>query len=264
MDASRRSMLRRAALSIPPVRRLITQRDEARARAKKLEKQLQALGARSGPGLGYVFVVTYGRSGSTLLQGILSSIPGYLIRGENGDALYSLYKFHSKLEKVRASHGKGRRLPVTSPWFGIDGYPSDRAVTQIRQLALTTLLRPEADTRVVGYKEIRWWHDDWREYLVFLQAVFPGAKFVINTRDRQDVSASKWWADRDPDTVTATLDKYERILDGVAGELGSGAYRVHYNDYVADPSTLRGLFDWLGEPFDEARVRDVMNTRHSY
>jgi hypothetical protein len=26
---------------------------------------------------------------------------------------------------------------------------------------------------------------------------------------------------------------------------------------------LRGLFDWLGEPFDEAAVRSVLETRHS-
>ena len=33
--------------------------------------------------LDYVFVMTYGRSGSTLLMGILNSIPGWLLRGEN-------------------------------------------------------------------------------------------------------------------------------------------------------------------------------------
>src|SRR5688572_1085508 len=36
--------------------------------------------------LGHLFIVTYGRSGSTLLQGVLNSIPGYLIRGENDGA----------------------------------------------------------------------------------------------------------------------------------------------------------------------------------
>jgi hypothetical protein len=39
---------------------------------------------------------------------------------------------------------------------------------------------------------------------------------------------------------------------------------VHYNDYIADPSALRPLFDWLGEEFDEDRVRAVMEIRHSY
>ena len=49
----------------------------------------------------------------------------------------------------------------------------------------------------------------------------------------------------------------------LAAQLGDAAYRVHYNDYVADPSSLAGLFEWLGEPFDEAAVRTVLNTAHS-
>ena len=39
--------------------------------------------------------------------------------------------------------------------------------------------------------------------------------------------------------------------------LGDAAYRVHYDDYVADPGVLRGMFEWLGEPWDEAAVRAV-------
>jgi len=31
----------------------------------------------------YVFVVTYGRSGSTLMQGLLNALPGVLVRGES-------------------------------------------------------------------------------------------------------------------------------------------------------------------------------------
>jgi hypothetical protein len=39
---------------------------------------------------------------------------------------------------------------------------------------------------------------------------------------------------------------------------------VHYDDYVADPTMLRPLFEWLGLEFDESRVRAVMDVRHSY
>ena len=53
-----------------------------------------------------------------------------------------------------------------------------------------------------------------------------------------------------------------RLFDVAAG-LGDAAYRVHYDDYVADPGVLRGLFEWLGEDFDEQRVREVMATPHS-
>ena len=45
---------------------------------------------------------------------------------------------------------------------------------------------------------------------------------------------------------------------------GDDVHRVHYDDYVADPGVLAGLFGWLGRDFDEARVREVMALRHSY
>jgi hypothetical protein len=38
---------------------------------------------------------------------------------------------------------------------------------------------------------------------------------------------------------------------------------VHFDDYTADPAVLHGLFDWLGEDFDETRVRAVLGVRHS-
>ena len=44
---------------------------------------------------------------------------------------------------------------------------------------------------------------------------------------------------------------------------GDAAYRVHFDDYTADPTVLRGLFDWLGEDWDENRVRAVLGVRHS-
>lgn len=44
------------------------------------------------PKEGYVFIITYGRSGSTLTQNLLNSLPGYCIRGENSNLLYFLSK----------------------------------------------------------------------------------------------------------------------------------------------------------------------------
>jgi hypothetical protein len=58
-----------------------------------------------------------------------------------------------------------------------------------------------------------------------------------------------------------TMEK--QYVDALA-PLGDAAYRVHYDDYVADPSALRGMFEWLGLEYDEARVRAVMDVRHSY
>jgi hypothetical protein len=212
-------------------------------------------------GLEYLFVVTYGRSGSTLLMGLLNSIPGYLIRGENGDALHHLYLFHRALAELSRRWDPARLRRPTHPFFGAADFPEERSYARMRDLAVETVLRPEPDTRVTGFKEIRWYRDDVEDYVAWLREVFPGARFVVNTRDHDEVRRSGWWA-KHPEHAAALPHVEARIL-GLAASLGDAAYRVHYNDYVSDPSALRGLYEWLGEPYDEAAVRAVLATRHS-
>jgi hypothetical protein len=212
------------------------------------------------PDLSYLFVVTYGRSGSTLLSGILNSIPGYLIRGENRDALHHLFLFHQTLadEKERVGPQLGRQR--THPYYGIGDVPLERSIEGARRLVLDTVLRPKADTRVTGFKEIRWYHPDLGAYVAWLRLVFPGARFLVNTRSHDAVLRSGWWADGEHSSGLARAE--EGIL-ALADSLGDAAHRVHYDDYVADPAVLRAMFDWLGEPFDEATVRSVMQRKHS-
>jgi hypothetical protein len=221
------------------------------------------IGARRGEQLGYLFIMTYGRSGSTLVQGILNSIPGYLIRGENRDALHHLFAYHQTLvkEAARVTREDGSRLPVTHPFYGMDDFSAEASLDRIRRLATDTVLRPEPGTRVTGFKEIRWYQKDLPEYVDFLRAVFPGARFIVNTRDHEAVLASKFWRNKPRD---GRLERNEESILEVAGGLGDDAFRVHFDDYVADPGSLAGLFEWLGEPFDEAAVRDVMTVKHSY
>jgi hypothetical protein len=259
---------------LPPLGRLVRQRNDLQQRVTQLRAETDALKTRNkalaasqrglrkadrADDLQYLFIVTYGRSGSTLLQGILSSIPGYLIRGENGGAAYHLYKFHADAEHNRTSHPGWKSS--RSAWFGIGGYPSRLALKRLRELLLTTLIRPEKDSRVVGFKEIRWRQTDLEEYVGFLRAVFPGARFIINTRNLDDVVVSQWWANKS-DSRDVLAEAEERML-ALKTSLGDDAFHIHFDDYVHDPGRLRGLFDWLGEEFDESRVKEVMNKKHS-
>jgi len=115
---------------------------------------------------------------------------------------------------------------------------------------------------VTGFKEIRWWrHDDLDAYVAWLREVFPGARFLVNTRNHTDVLRSKWWAKGED--KSAHLADIERRLLETADRLGDAAYRVHFDDYVADPSVLAPMFAWLGEEYDEASVRNTMDTKHS-
>lgn len=244
-----------------------------RAVSRRSRKVLARAAGRLGPrgdrspqllaedlSLDYLFIVTYGRSGSTLLQGLLSSIPGYLIRGENAGAVFHLYRFHTRVAAARKDQGPGLR--PSDAWYGIGGYSDATAYHEIRRLILTTLIRPEPDSRVVGFKEIRWRQGDLGDYVSFLRDVFPGARFIVNTREHQEVAQSKWWAKR-PDALAA-IAKAEGEMLALAESLGDDAYHVHFNDYVGDPQKLRGLFDWLAAEFDEAGIAEVMSRKHGY
>jgi hypothetical protein len=117
---------------------------------------------------------------------------------------------------------------------------------------------------VTGFKEIRWWrHDDLDAYVDWLREVFPGARFLVNTRDHAAVLRSKWWAKGDPAANAAHLADIERRLLDTAAHLGDAAYHVHFDDYVTDPSVLAPMFEWLGEEYDEAAVRETMARKHS-
>jgi Sulfotransferase family len=210
--------------------------------------------------LGYVFIMTYGRSGSTLVQGLLNAIPGYLIRGENSAALNHLHGFHKTMLEESQRGNLVNRRKVTHPFYGMPDFPPEQSLRDVRRLVLDTVLRPEPETRVTGFKEIRWYQEDLADYCDWLRQVFPGARFVVNTRNQADVLQSKWWAKKDNTAYLAGIE--ERIL-AVAHGLGDAAHHVHYDDYIADPAVLRGLYDWLGEEFDLASVRATLGVRHS-
>jgi hypothetical protein len=84
---------------------------------------------------------------------------------------------------------------------------------------------------------------------------------VFNTRNHADVARSGWWAKQDPKTVIATLQKAEETFANYWTKFPDRCHHVHYDDYVADPQSLKSLFDFLGETWDPEMVDSVMTTR---
>jgi hypothetical protein len=275
--------VRALAYRLPPVQRLVEQNEaltrrvrRSRARQRRLREQRDRARARvralqwSGRHLDYLFIVTYGRSGSTLLQGILNSIPGYVIRGENGQVVRHLYEFDRTAREMRDKRRRWLRgrddhdgeLPVTHPFHGIDRYPRGRVRRDLRRLLVDNVLGPGPDARVTGFKEVRWTEPDTPQLVNWLRSVFPGARFIVNTRDLDDVARSGWWGERDGSREE--LERIDAMLRQIALDLGDAAYHLHYDDYVDDTAALRGLFEWLGEDFDPDRAREVLAVRHSF
>ena len=218
------------------------------------------------PAEGYVFIVTYGRSGSTLLQNLLNAIEGYCIRGENANALFHLMQSWHAIETAPPIRGMRKSQAPSAgdhPWYGAEMIRAEHYGRALANFFVREVLKPGEGVRVCGFKEIRFHAHPkmFLPYLNFIHRFFPAARFVFNTRDHAAVARSGWWADMDPDTVKAQLVAAEDLFERFRALRPDCTIRLHYDDYVADRSRLSALFDFLGEPFDRATVDRILDHR---
>jgi hypothetical protein len=210
----------------------------------------------------YVLIFTYGRSGSTLLMGLLNSLPGYCIRGENNNALHALFQYYRRLVDAPAGR-RGNAEAPTHPWNGIQLLDFDQIQSEIRRLFVDTVLRPEPRHTTIGFKEIRFSAEevpDFEAYLEFIRQTFPGAKFIFNHRNLAAVAASGWWKTV-PDAIERLGFMEARFNDVPAGH---SVYHFSYDALVADAGAARGLMDFLEQPYEPEAVKSLLATRYSY
>ncbi|PLX35869.1 MAG: hypothetical protein C0606_17400 [Hyphomicrobiales bacterium] len=200
---------------------------------------------------GTIFIVTYGRSGSTLLQTLLQSIPDSHILGENYNALMGLFQAAKSVRRSRAKKG-GKERPANDPWYGASGLVPKRFEHRLARVFLEEVLQVPEGCRWVGFKEIRYTQaeDDFDAFLMFIRRAFPNAFFVFNSRNVDDVMKSKWWANQPPEKVRKLVLKMDERFAEFAKEHPDFSHHVFYEQTVADPKTLQPLFDKLGEPLN--------------
>lgn len=218
------------------------------------------------PEEGYVFVVTYGRSGSTLLQNLLNAIPGYQIRGENNNALFGLFQSWRAIATspdIARMQREGHGSDATHPWYGAEDIDPEAYRAEICQAFSQRVLRPDPGTRVAGFKEIRTIADPelFKAYLEFLQDGFPKARLVFNTRNPDAVCRSAWWRKYDPDQVHAMIRSAEAVFRAHIAAHPTRAMLLHYDDYITDHAALEPLFTLLRARPAQRALQHVMQTR---
>lgn len=207
---------------------------------------------------GYVFIVTYGRSGSTLIQTLLQSINGYFIRGENANALWPLFQSIKRIEQAKVDHGY-REIEAKGPWFGINAVEPEQYARRLVNVFTEEILQPPADARVVGFKEIRF-HEaeqEFDDFLEFIARHFSPARFVFNLRKWEDVAKSGWWKNCEPDLVKNLVEKADAQFKAYAAKHPEICFVAQYEDYVSEPGYWRQMFDFLGEAYDPERVEKL-------
>ena len=209
-------------------------------------------------------IVTYGRTGSTLLLGILNSIPGLRVLGENAGAFRHLFEYLNAIKTV-GKH-KNTDLP-TSPFFGAGQLDQEAIKTTVRQAIDTyfAAARQEPGVTCVGFKDVRYfeYHSDLVAYLEFLEEMLDDPAFVFLWRDHADVMQSGWWKSEDRIAAADTLKKVERQAAAFAAGR-SNCIEIDYTDLVSATPKLEALHDFLGADFETDRVSRILSFPHSY
>ena len=220
--------------------------------------------------LQFVTVVTYGRTGSTVIQAALNALPGVLVRGENYAAFRGLQAYVQSIAETADRHHAGR---PSNPWFGSAKLDPNEVVTDIRRHVVDTVLRPRPSTAWLGFKEIRYEpghfasYDLLLSYLLFLDTLFPGIRYVVNVRDPESAARSGWWPDHgDPIAALAQTRAWlAEAVEDLTRMLGTGrAVLLDYDTWTDSPAALAEAFASVGLPRDEAAVRTAMGERLSH
>lgn len=214
----------------------------------------------------YTFIVTYGRSGSTLIQNLLNTFSGYQIRGENNNALLHLARSYMAVnsnEQLRNMRVTGEPSTPLHPWYGAELIFPEGYGRELTDVFIRHILRPDPGVRVSGFKEIRFHAEpgSFWPLMNFMRTHFPNARFVFNTRDHDAVARSGWWKDHDRAQVENILCHAEALFEEFIKYNGAISHHLHYNDYVADPGCLKSLFTFLDEEWDPKMVDWVMQQR---
>lgn len=209
----------------------------------------------------HLFIVTYGRSGSTALQNVLNCLPGYCIRGENGGAVNYLVKSRTIVSASQANHSGDTTSP-SDPWYGIEQVNLKSFEERIVSIVGSELIRAPADALVTGFKDIRYTHDhlddkDFAEVMDFLLCGMNG-RIIFNTRSAEEVARSGWWRNRPAEEVIHLIEK------------SNGRFKQYLNDrtFLIDHSQYNGnadgflpLLNWLGTDVPIERLSTFANSR---
>jgi hypothetical protein len=217
-----------------------------------------------------VFVVTYGRSGSTLLQGLLNAIPGYRIYGENAGFMFKLQDSYEALLSAHGHLSNPRNDNESQPWFGSSRFHEEFVTQEFRKFVNSMLFQPQLDPAnwVYGFKEIRFnemKHENIDKYIQFMKTLFPGTAIIFNTRNIGDVLKSGWWRRNDWAGLPEQLADFHVFCENYSKDNPHYAIHISYDALILrDRKEVRRLFDFLGETLGDGEIDRVFRGSHSY
>jgi hypothetical protein len=214
----------------------------------------------------WIIPVTYGRSGSTLLMGVLNSVPCVKILGENHNAYTHLWQFVSNMYRAKDGNDNMQRnynvYGARNSWW--NDFTKTTLHEQVR-LMCENIIDPIDIFKYVGFKEIRYpsLKQELTPYLHFLNVVF-NPFFIFLTRNLHDTCLSKWHAKNYAKCVKSLTLFEDALRLHMVNHLEERWIHLSYEELC--DGNVKNLFDWLGlkKYYDKDIIKAVLDVKHGY
>jgi len=191
----------------------------------------------------YICIVTHARSGGTVLQRIMQSMPNTVFRGENEGAVVDMCNLLFKiqyLQKYGEKNFKQNFNDTKSPLYGANFIKFDSMIESFRRVFIDEILCVPRGVDYAGWKE-HWFDpshhgsDNIKKQFEILKMLFPGIKIIFNIRNPHDSSQS------------ATLKNIKNSYDMI-NNYNNFYTKVHQDNFFNNNSILLKHEDWRGNP----------------
>jgi hypothetical protein len=207
----------------------------------------------------FILVVSYGRTGSTLLKELLNTDPRAEIQGENGMALRGLMDVYESL----VSADSQKRDDPTSPWHTHVDVPC--ALENMELLIEGALFgRPDAikGFKDVGYRKMQ--VEDIRSFIGMFATIYDLTVIANFRRDKEALMASLQRGGHvsgfyHPKSVLTGIEAIEAAV--IPGR-GYRYVRIDYED-LHDLANLERVFEVAGLEFEPGRVLETLQVPYS-
>ncbi|HEX4472862.1 MAG TPA: hypothetical protein VH085_12900 [Nocardioides sp.] len=219
----------------------------------------------------YVFVVTYGRSGSTLTQGMLNALPRTLVRGENNLFLLPLFRSWHGLKGFQARFRGAGNPKTTSAFYGLHELDMDAFAASVRDLVRVQLLgsTPPDEVDRLGFKEVLWHRlkpRQWADFFDFMDLAFADPLYVLNQRDVEMASTSGFWRSRKPGVAMQQITKVRRLQEFLRESRPERCYDTRYEvttskDRDEAAASMKGLAEFVTGSCDDDLLERMLALR---
>tara|TARA_B100000674_G_scaffold324397_1_gene270425 strand:- start:377 stop:1048 length:672 start_codon:yes stop_codon:yes gene_type:complete len=220
----------------------------------------------------FIIIASTGKSGSTLLQRIINTIPNSNITGEKDGAIINILKsykslklcFRGNLKDINCNHliKNNKKIfknydnfiknNIKPCWY--NSFDFIEVKKKIRKLIISILDNNENNI-ILGYKEIRFLENI--EIIDEFIELFPNTKVICHIRkDVKKQSNISWW--NVTENAETKLNNYNNIHIKYAKSRG---FYISYFEDLFTFNKVKKIFKYIGENINKTDYKKVIEKR---